>query len=66
MNFMDVLSKRLNINTTALLKSLDMTFDSVYNISHEDAVKAIQTLSKHQQDMSSIPSELLGYQDNWK
>jgi hypothetical protein len=65
-NFIDVLSKRLNINTISLIKSLDIAFDTVYNISHEDAVSTIQTLSKYQQDMSSIPSEVLGYQDNWK
>lgn len=65
-NFMDVLSKRLNINTISLLKSLDIAFDTVYNISHENAVVAIQTLSKYQQDMSSIPNELTGYQDSWK
>lgn len=65
-NFMDVLSKRLNINTLELLKSLDFTFDTVYNISHDNAVLAIQKLSKYQQDMSLIPTELIGYQDSWK
>ena len=65
-NFMDVLSKRLNINTISLLKGLDLEFDTIYNISHEGAVSAIQQLTKYQQDISSIPNELIGYQDNWK
>lgn len=65
-NFIDVLSKRLNINTISLLKSLDFSFDSIYNISHEEAVSAIRQLNQYQQDMPSIPNTLTGYQDNWK
>jgi hypothetical protein len=65
-NFIDVLSKRLNINTVNLLKSLDLVYDSIYNINHEDAVSAIQKLNQYQQDLSSLPESLTGYQDNWK
>lgn len=65
-NFIDVLSKRLNINTISLFQSLDFVYDSIYNISHEDAVSAIQKLNQYQQDLSSVPETLTGYQDNWK
>jgi hypothetical protein len=65
-NFIDVLSKRLNINTVSLLKSLDFSYDSVYNIKHEDAVVAIQKLNEYQQNLSNIPQSLTGYQDTWK
>lgn len=65
-NFIDVLAKRVNINPIELLKSLDFVFDTVYNITHEEAVLAIQKLSKYQQDMSLIPTELTGYQSSWK
>lgn len=65
-NFIDVLSKRLNINTTNLFKALDISYDSIYNIKHEDAVLSIQKLNEYQQNLSSIPQSLTGYQDNWK
>ena len=65
-NFIDVLSKRLNINTISLFSSLDLVYDSIYNINHEDAVSAIQKLNQYQQDLSSLPESLTGYQDNWK
>jgi hypothetical protein len=65
-NFIDVLSKRLNINTISLFGSLDLVYDSIYNINHEDAVSAIQKLNQYQQDLSSLPESLTGYQDNWK
>ena len=65
-NFIDVLSKRLNLNTISLFSSLDLVYDSIYNINHEDAVSAIQKLNQYQQDLSSLPESLTGYQDNWK
>lgn len=65
-NFIDVLSKRLNVNTISLFQSLDFSYDSVYNIKHEDAVSTIQKLNEYQQNLTSIPQNLIGYQDNWK
>jgi hypothetical protein len=65
-NFIDVLSKRLNINTIELLNTLDLSFDTIYNIKHEDAVSVIKALNAYQQDLSSIPTKLIGYQDSWK
>lgn len=65
-NFIDVIAKRLNINVTKLFNELDITYDSIYNIKHEDAVSSVQKLNHYQQNMSNIPDQLIGYQDNWK
>jgi hypothetical protein len=65
-NFIDVIAQRLNINVISLIKSLDVSEANVYNISHEDAVKVIQQLTSYQQDMSSIPQDLMGYDNKWK
>jgi hypothetical protein len=64
-NFIDVLAKRLNINVFSMLENLDFSFDSVYNIKHEEAVTAIKELNSYQQDTDSIPSKITGYKE-WK
>lgn len=64
-NFVDVLSKRLNINVFKLLESLDISFDNVYNIRHEEAVNLIRELNTYQQNTDSIPSTITGYIE-WK
>lgn len=65
-NFIDVMSKRLNINVMQLLQNNNIKYDNIYDMQHEEAVSIIRVLSKYQQDMSSIPSELLGYLHTWK
>ena len=64
-NFIDVLSKKLNINTKNLLEKLDILQENVYNIGYEDAVKIASSLASYQQQ-DSVPDELLGYDSNWK
>jgi hypothetical protein len=65
-NFIDVIAQRLNVNVVNLIKSLAITEDNIYNISHEDAVGVIRHLTSYQQDMSKITEELTGYLPNWK
>ena len=65
-NFIDVMSKRLNINVSKLLESNSLDNKNIYALSHENAVTIIRLLSKYQQDMSEISSELLGYNSEWK
>jgi hypothetical protein len=65
-NFIDVLSKRLNINVIELIKGLAIDSSSIYNIEHEDAIKIIRELSRLQQDVSSIGENLMGYDSSWK
>jgi hypothetical protein len=64
-NFFDVFGKRLNINIHKLLDQLAINHKNIYNISHEDAVKTITTLSGYQQN-SDIPQDIVGYDPNWK
>ena len=64
-NFIDVLSKRLNINIFKLLETLDIQYDSVYDIKHEQAVDLIRELNAHQQNTDSIPTQITGYIE-WK
>ena len=64
-NFMDVLSKRLNINIVKLLDNLAIDNTNIYNISYEDAVKTVTALSGFQQT-NDIPQNIIGYDPNWK
>ena len=65
-NFIDVMSKRLNISVVELMNSLAIVNDNIHNISHDDAVTVIKELSKHQQKTTEIPQDLIGYQPTWK
>jgi hypothetical protein len=65
-NFIDVMAKRLNINVVSLIKTLAIHSDSIDNISHDGAVMMIKELSKHQQNLTDIPYDMIGYQPNWK
>ena len=65
-NFIDVMSQRLNINVSKLLEKHNLDNNNIYNLLHEDAVSIIRILSKYQQDMSSISEDILGYSNEWK
>lgn len=64
-NFFDVFGKRLDINIPKLLEKLAIDAKNIYNISYDDAVKTITTLSGYQQS-NDIPSDIKGYDSNWK
>lgn len=65
-NFIDVLSKRLDINIAKMLENLGHKDKNVYNIEHEDAIVISKVLSSYQQDISSISDDIKGYDPNWK
>lgn len=65
-NFIDVLTKRLDINVIKLVDKLDIVCDNVYNISHDDAIRIIKKINEYQQDTSSIDNNIKGYQAEWK
>lgn len=65
LNFFDVFGKRLNINIKKLLDHLAINSSNVYNISYDDAIKTIATLSGYQQT-NDIPKNIIGYDSNWK
>ena len=64
-NFFDVFGKRLDINIHRLLEKLAIDAKNIYNISYDDAVKTITALSGYQQS-NDIPSDIQGYDPNWK
>ena len=64
-NFIDVMSKRLNINPINLLSKMNLS-NNVRSLMHEDGVSIIRELSKYQQTIDQIPSDLLGYTEEWK
>lgn len=66
LNFMDVLSKRLDINMTKLLTHIGQSEKNVYNIEHSVAVDIIKNLTSYQQNTANIPTEIKGYDTNWK
>jgi len=61
-----VMAKRLNINVLSLVSQLGIDATNIDKISHDNAVLIIKELSKHQQDITSIPSDILTYQPNWQ
>lgn len=65
-NFIDVISKRLDVNPIKVFNELAIDSSNVYNISHEDGVKTIHTLSGYQTNIGSIPEQIKGYDPNWK
>ncbi len=65
-NFIDVLSKRLNINVSKLLEANSLESKNIYMLSHEDAVKIIRVLSSYQGNMSNISENIIGYNNEWK
>lgn len=67
LNFIDVLSKRLDINVSKMIENhIGHAEKNIYNIEHEDAIGISKLLSSYQQDISSIPPDILGYDPNWK
>jgi hypothetical protein len=65
-NFIDVLAKRLNMNVSKLLESNALESKNIYSLSHDNAVSVIRILSQYQQNVSQIPNELLGFNNDWK
>jgi hypothetical protein len=65
-NFIDVLSKRLDIDIVKLIENLGYDCKNIYNIEHNQAIEISKILSSYQQDMSKIQDIFRGYNSNWK
>lgn len=65
-NFIDVMSQRLNINVVRLFEDNQLPTDNIYATSHEKAVDIIRLLSKYQQNIGDIPASIIGYSSDWK
>lgn len=65
-NFIDVLSKRLDINVSKMLESLGYDTKNVYNIEYQSGVEISKLLSSYQQDLTKLTEDIKGYDPNWK
>lgn len=65
-NFIDIMTQRLNINVIKLFNQQQLSSDNIYSISHDNAVEIIRLLSKYQQNISTIPENIIGYSKDWK
>jgi len=65
-NFIDVLSKRLDVNVIKMLENLGYDHKNIYNIEHTNAIEISKLLSSYQQDLTTIPETIKGYDANWK
>lgn len=65
-NFIDVMSKRLNIDPIALIDSMNLNSKNIKSLMHDDAVSIIRELSSYQQKLDNIPDSLKGYSETWK
>jgi hypothetical protein len=65
LNFIDVIAKRTNINVKKLLDKLVLSTDNIYNISYDDAVNVVKTLTEYQQQ-NNVSEDILGYESNWR
>ena len=64
--FMDVLCKRLNVNPINLIDHLKFEVSDFRSLTHQDAVAIMRKLSSYQQDLSSIPEDIMGYKEDWR
>ena len=65
-NFIDVISKRLDLDVTKLLNDMSIDSSKIYAIDHDKAVEIVQRLTRYQQDMTTIPEDLKSYNPSWK
>lgn len=64
-NFIDIKCKQLNINGQKMFKDLFST-DSGKKVSKKVASEIIDKLNDFQRDKSLIPSDIIGYQEEWR
>tara|TARA_B100001778_G_scaffold324566_1_gene319048 strand:- start:1011 stop:1766 length:756 start_codon:yes stop_codon:yes gene_type:complete len=64
-NFIDIKCKQLNVNGAKLLKDIFNVTNS-RKISKKVASDIIDRLNEYQRDTSNIPSEIAGYNEEWR
>ena len=65
LNFIDVKCKQLNVNASKLFK-IEFKVDNNRKISKKIASDIIDVLNDYQRDKGSIPSEFVGYNEEWR
>lgn len=63
--FINNLSLKTDVNTTALLDSMGLGEYNTKKISHKDAVAVVRKLSEFQRDLAGVPDNLKGYDPDW-
>lgn len=64
-NFIDGKSRQLNVDAKKVLKEVANVVD-VSKTTKKQASDVIETLNKYQQDKSSVPSDVVGYNEDWR
>ena len=62
---MDVMAKRLNINIVKLANTMSLDGKNIKKLLHQDAVKLIRELSRHQQEIDDISEDIKPYDHTW-
>ena len=65
LNFIDIKCKQLGINGAKLFKDI-FNVDQRKKVSKKVASDVIDALNNYQRDKSSIPEEILGYNEEWR
>ena len=65
LNFIDIKCKQLGINGAKLFKDI-FNIDQRKKVSKKVASDVIDALNNYQRDKSSIPEEILGYNEEWR
>lgn len=66
LSFINNLCSRLNINVRSLFNNSDIDHSDIRNILHKDGVSIIQKLNTYQRKIDTIPSEIIGYNAEWR
>lgn len=64
--YIDVLTKRININVKKFLTYQKLTCNNIMEVKHEEALMLIEALSEFQRNLESIPEDILEYDPNWQ
>ena len=62
--FINNMTKRLDINVIALIQS-ETDAKNINDVKYKESLGIQEKLSAYVQDMTSIPDELRGYDENW-
>ena len=69
-NFLEILSnlsgRGLNINIEAMVKDKYPNCKNLKELTHSEALVLIETLSNYQKNISSIPTNIVGFVTDWK
>ena len=65
-NFLDMICRRTNINMQKLVNKQHPSVNNINMLTHTESLEVQKVLSSYQQSIDTIPSDLIGYDSNWK